>query len=399
MTEDEVSARLSGAEWMAAAQPFFAVLDGAEGRTRAVGGAVRDTILGIARTKTDIDLATELLPEAVMARARAAGMGAYPTGIEHGTVTLVKENRTAEVTTLRQDVETFGRHARVAFGTDWTADAARRDFTMNALYALADGTVFDPLGGLEDCLAHRVRFIGDADQRIAEDRLRVFRYFRFVATHGEETFDHISLSACANAASALDTVSAERVGSEMMRLLGAARCTMTLSKMVEIGVLDGAVFSRPALRVLDRLEKLGTPDAVTRLAVLLRSGAEPDRLKDGWRLSNAVVKAASRIAEASGMAEDGSLHALAYGYEDIAQEALAVAAALQDDDGVWLARSIETVRDIAPGVFPLSGSDLAQAGFAGPAIGTELRRLEALWVESGFALGREALLGKLRLPE
>lgn len=171
--------RLKSAPWLheAETQRLFALLDGAAGKTRAVGGIVRDTLLDRVRESGEIDFATELLPEEVMQRAAAAGVPAYPTGIEHGTVTLKLGTLLAEVTTLREDVETFGRHATVRFGTDWTRDAERRDFTMNALYVGQDGALFDPLGGVADCLEERVRFIGDADQRIAEDRLRVYRFF------------------------------------------------------------------------------------------------------------------------------------------------------------------------------------------------------------------------------
>ncbi|MCS6760402.1 MAG: CCA tRNA nucleotidyltransferase, partial [Candidatus Devosia euplotis] len=184
-------AALRSAEWLlrTQTQAIFAALDGARGRTRAVGGVVRDTLMEREHANPDIDLATELLPEVVLARAAAAGIAGYPTGIAHGTVTLKLGDALAEVTTLRRDIETNGRHAIVAFGTDWAADAGRRDFTLNALYCGADGTLFDPLDGVEDALAGKVRFIGDAGERIAEDGLRVYRFFRFSASHGQQQFD------------------------------------------------------------------------------------------------------------------------------------------------------------------------------------------------------------------
>ncbi|MEQ1771499.1 MAG: CCA tRNA nucleotidyltransferase, partial [Devosia sp.] len=232
--------RLKDADWLRDAETrgLFALLDGAQGRTRAVGGAVRDTLTDRQRERADLDFATELLPEEVMARAKAAGIAAYPTGIEHGTVTLRGEHLVAEVTTLREDVDTDGRHAVVKFGTDWTRDAQRRDFTLNALYVGADGELFDPLGGAEDCLAGRVRFIGNAAERIREDRLRVYRFFRFSASHGNEHFDEVGLTAVTRAAGDLDELSAERVGFEMRRMLSLPRVSKTLRAMVVAGVLS-----------------------------------------------------------------------------------------------------------------------------------------------------------------
>ena len=201
--------RISDAEWLSrpAVQAIFAALDGPDGRTRAVGGVVRDSLIGRIREHADIDMATEFLPVTVMQRAKAAGIAAYPTGIEHGTVTLRLDETTVEVTTLRQDVVTDGRHAQVQFGTDWVADAERRDFTLNALYCDADGRLFDPLGGAGDLLNGRVRFIGDAARRIAEDGLRVYRFFRFSASHGGEQFDAEGLAACRDAADDLEHIS------------------------------------------------------------------------------------------------------------------------------------------------------------------------------------------------
>jgi poly(A) polymerase len=234
MSLEPYSARLRQAGWLTGpeTQQLLRMLDGGSGRTRAVGGIVRDTLLGLPRANTDVDFATELTPDEVVARAGTHGASAYPTGIDHGTVTLRLGTVVAEVTTLREDIETDGRRAVVKFGTDWARDAARRDFTLNALYAGIDGTLFDPLGGLPDLLAGRVRFIGDAAQRIEEDRLRVYRFFRFSASHGAEKLDPDGLAACEAAASRLGSVSAERVGSEMMRMLGLRRVANTLKAMV-----------------------------------------------------------------------------------------------------------------------------------------------------------------------
>lgn len=396
---DDALKRLAGAEWLAVARPFFACLDGTEGRTRAVGGIVRDTLLGRPRGTTDIDMATELAPEEVMARGEAAGLGVYPTGIAHGTITLVHEGQTVEVTTLRRDVETFGRHAKVAFGADWIEDARRRDFTMNALYCGPDGRLFDPLDGLADCLDRRVRFIGDADARITEDRLRVYRYFRFVASHGEQRFDDGALAACVRAAGTLDALSAERVGGEMMRLLAQPRCAETLGAMVAAGVLSDVFFGPEALAGLGHLEDMPVAvDAETRLAVLAVFGHPVDRLRDMWRLSNATMNRITDLADAGRLARAGAWAELSYRHAQTKREGIAVAAAAGRKDSGWVAEALEAVERYAPGAFPISGADLIGLRMKpGPAIGAELARLEKAWIESGFRLDRDGLLAQARL--
>ncbi|RYE58326.1 MAG: CCA tRNA nucleotidyltransferase, partial [Hyphomicrobiales bacterium] len=290
------------AEWLerAETQAIFAALDGREGRTRAVGGIVRDTLMGRLRPESDIDMATELLPVVVMQRAKAAGIDAYPTGIEHGTVTLRLNTTTVEVTTLRRDVETDGRHAQVQFGTDWVEDAKRRDFTLNALYCGFDGSLFDPLNGAGDALNNRVCFIGNAAQRIAEDGLRVYRFFRFSASHGGEKLDAEGLAACQEAADRLDHLSAERVGSEMLRILGLHKIALTIAVMNEIGLLR---LSRDELASVLRYEVLGGQDPAARLALI--SGGSVDTLQSAWRLSNTIADAARNVRDAATlMAED-----------------------------------------------------------------------------------------------
>lgn len=394
MNREAALARLRRAPWLEAAQPFFACLDGAEGRTRMVGGIVRDTLLGFEGGRPDIDMASELLPDQVAERGRAAGMNVHPTGVDHGTITLAHNGRTAEVTTLRRDVETFGRKARVVFGTDWTEDASRRDFTMNALYCGPEGELFDPLGGLEDCLSGRVRFIGNPDVRIAEDRLRVYRYFRFVVSHGNQGFDENALAACQRSADDLGALSAERVGHEMMRLMSHRRCALTLEKMASMGMLSGELFSVPALAALEAMEVFAVPvDAEMRLALMGVLGAPTSSLRDKWRLSNATTARIGRLAGAAELARQDKLGELAYRYPDDREAGLAIVAALDRKPENWLAERSETVRAIAPGKFPLSGSDLVSAGYrSGPALGAELQRLEKLWIESGFSLDRTALL-------
>ncbi|WP_332693856.1 CCA tRNA nucleotidyltransferase [Devosia sp.] len=385
---------LRSAEWLwrAETQAILLALDGAKRRTRAVGGAVRDTIMGRQREAADIDLATELLPEEVIERARAADIAFYPTGIDHGTVTLKLGETLAEVTTLRRDVETDGRRAVVAFGTDWVEDARRRDFTLNALYCAADGTLYDPLGGADDARNGIIRFIGDAAQRIGEDGLRVYRFFRLSASHGDEQFDSTGLAACAAAVTQLDHLSRERVGSEILRMLGLPKIVRTLAQMSEIGLLtlDG-----PVLAALEAYEKLGGSSAAARLALI--AGDRLDAAKQEWRLAKDTVNFARAIANAADLLADDRVAEAAYRHGEASVEGLAIAAVL----GNWgPARLAEAARLLAATVvppFPVSGHDLAGLGMTpGPDMGRELARLEQAWIESGFTLGKVELLALVR---
>lgn len=387
-------ARLREAGWLrdAALQDIFLLLEGERGATRAVGGLVRDTILDLPRAGTDIDLATVLVPDKVVARARAAGVGVHPTGLAHGTVTLVHGGRSVEVTTLREDVETDGRHAVVRFGTDWAADAGRRDFTLNALYADMDGTLFDPLGGLSDCIEGRVRFIGDARRRIAEDGLRVYRFFRFSASHGGERLDPEGLEAVAEAVGRLDHLSAERVGAEMRRMLALRRVGGVLEAMAGIGLVP---FSAAVLEGLRRYERQAAdPGFSGRLALLLEE-ADGQALKARWRLSNAELGAALALREAAGLIEALRFHEAVYRHPGRLGEALDVAAARARWSGAGKAAMRDRLLAVDPRPFPVTGADLLGLGLRpGPALGATLARLERDWIESGFALDRAALLAR-----
>lgn len=385
--------RITDAEWLSrpAVQAIFAVLDGRDGRTRAVGGVVRDSLIGRIREHTDIDMATELLPVTVMQRAKAAGIAAYPTGIEHGTVTLRLDETTVEVTTLRQDVVTDGRHAQVRFGTDWVADAERRDFTLNALYCDADGRLFDPLGGAADLLNGRVRFIGDAARRIAEDGLRVYRFFRFSASHGGEQFDAEGLAACRDAADDLDHISRERIGSEMMRMLALPRVGKTLGVMDKLGLLCMEPGALPALL---RYEAMGGRSAISRLALLGREGLE--RRQADWRLSKAVKAKADRVAEAARLLRNGDLGWAAYRFGEDAVEGLAVAAAEQDWPRERLSEMARDLGRLPVAPLPVNGADLENRGMKpGPEMGAALAILERAWVESDFSLAKDALMERI----
>lgn len=380
---------LRDAEWLnrGETQAIFAALDGDRRRTRAVGGVVRDTIMGRSHGG-DIDMATELLPDEVIARARAAGIASYPTGIDHGTVTLRLGDTLAEVTTLRRDVETDGRHAVVAFGTDWVEDAKRRDFHLNALYCAADGTLYDPLGGVEDARSGLVRFIGDAAQRIAEDGLRVYRFFRLSASHAGERLDPEGLTACAAAVGHLDHLSRERVGAEVMRMLALPKVAMSLAVMSEIGLLP---LRDAVLRALVAYESVGGRSPGTRLTLI--AGDDLEGFQLAWRLSNETIATARSVAQAAGLFADDRIAEAAYRHGETAVEGLAAAAAL----GQWgVGRLSEAARVLGATIvppFPINGHDLAGLGIVpGPALGQELARLERAWIESGFALSKGELL-------
>ncbi len=395
MKAADIVGRLKTADWLVRqeTQQLWALLEGEAGRTRAVGGIVRDTLLDRPRERTDIDFATELLPHEIALIAERAGVAVHPTGIEHGTVTVRLGSLVAEVTTLREDVETDGRRAVVKFGTDWRRDAGRRDFTLNALYATMDGELFDPLGGLEDCFAGKVRFIGDPAQRIAEDRLRVYRFFRFSASHGGEKFDPDGLAACRDAAGRLGAVSAERIGSEIKKMLGLPRVAVTLRSMVEAGILH---LSQESIRLLHSYERRARrPDVSARLALIIaETGGR--QLKSMWRLSNDDVAAAETILTTAQLLREYELYEAAYRHPAALADAVEVATVLADWTDAGRAAVTEQLESLDVPRFPLSGGDLVQLGMRpGRALGAELERLEQLWIESGFALDRDALLEKV----
>ncbi len=291
MTASERTARL-GAPWLHAAplRDLLAALDGDGEEARVVGGAVRNALLG--EPHGDIDIATTAVPDEVMRRVQAAGFKPVPTGIEHGTITAVAAGRPFEITTLREDVETFGRHAKVAFGRSWRRDAERRDFTMNALSAARDGTIYDYVGGLADIAGRRVRFIGDAGTRIAEDYLRILRFFRFHAAYGEGPPDPDGVAACIAGRGGLEQLSRERVRMELIKLVLARSAVPALTVMTEAGLLDLVIGGVPLLASIANMVKLEAalslaPDPVRRLGALVVSVVEDaQRLRERLRLAN-----------------------------------------------------------------------------------------------------------------
>lgn len=366
-------------------------LDGEAGGARVVGGLVRDTILDVPRARADIDVATEVLPEEAMRRLTASGYGVVPTGLSHGTITANRNGLVVEVTTLRRDVETDGRHARVKFGTDWTADAERRDFTINALYVGLSGALFDPLGGLADCLTGRVRFIGNPRRRIAEDGLRVYRFFRFSASHAGERFDPDGLEACAQAVGTLGHLAAERIGSEMRRMLALPRMSASLRKMTEIGLISLLPKTVAALQAYER--QVASPSLGARLALLI-DRADGGDLQASWRLSNDEMTAARTILRAADLIANLNLHEAVYKYLTVIPEALDVASVRSGWGEAGKSAVRARLMEIRLRPFPISGSDLVGLGLKpGRHLGQELARLERRWIDSGFTLTRNDLLG------
>ncbi|MFN3937587.1 MAG: CCA tRNA nucleotidyltransferase [Gemmobacter sp.] len=376
------------ADWIGRA-PTRAVcraLEAAGHRALFVGGCVRNAILGL--PVADVDIATDAHPGEVVELATAAGLKAVPTGIDHGTVTVVAEGIPHEVTTFRRDIETFGRHARVAFSTEVAEDAARRDFTMNALYAAPDGRVIDPLGGLPDLLARRVRFVGDPSTRIAEDYLRILRFFRFHAWYGDpaQGIDAEGLAACATMAEGIGRLSRERVGAEMRRLLSAPDPGPAVAAMTSTGVLNRVLpGSDPAaLPRLVHLEAGRSPRWLSRLAVLGGTG-EAEALRLSRSEAAELHRIRSELDSGRGPAE--------LGYRlgpDLAQDVMLCRAALAGTD-----LSEDDAAQIAAGAvarFPLRAADL-MPGLQGPALGAALRAAENRWIASDFRLGRDELLG------
>jgi len=400
---------LKDAEWLKRPQVarVFSALSKEGVTTRAVGGAVRNTLLRL--PVTEIDLATTALPDRVMALARAAGLKAVPTGIEHGTVTVIVDGMPFEVTTLRRDVETYGRHATVAFTEDWEKDARRRDFTLNALYADRDGTVLDPIGGFGDLVEGRVRFIGDAEERIKEDYLRILRFFRFNAHYGKGSLDPDGLSACVKLRAGLGRLSAERVAGELRRILVAPQAVRAIEALFDYGLLTELLAGVPRMTRFARLaaaeEALGlAPDAALRLAALAVFVEEDAaRLAQRFRLSNAdqaVLLLSACDHDTGELPEEAAARRALYQLGPCKFEAHVLLASADEgispDDQRWRRALLLADRWQAP-EFPLRGPDITALGdVKGPQIGDMLRRLEAEWIASDFRLDRDALLAKAR---
>jgi poly(A) polymerase len=397
---------LNAAAWLktGALPRLLEVLDRDGEEARVVGGAVRNALLGM--PIHEIDVATTAVPEEVVRRVQAAGFKPVPTGIEHGTVTVVIDKHPFEVTTLRQDVETYGRHAKVAFGRDWKTDAERRDFTINALSAGRDGTVYDYVGGLADLAERRVHFIGEPRQRIAEDYLRILRFFRFHAAYGAGGHPYSEgIAACIAGRDGLDALSRERVRMEVMKLVVAPQAVPTLISMADAGLLLRVLGGVSYLASFENMAKVEAaiglaPDPVRRLGALgVLIAEDAEHLWQKLRLTNIEHERLASLAEgwrrmSLGVGKHGA-RALLYrlGPQHFTDHALLAWArsVASSSDTDWHALTTLPQRWTAP-VFPLKAADFIKRGVEkGPALGAAMREAEAAWIAAGFPTGADAL--------
>ena len=388
---------LGDAGWLVRgeAAPLLKLLDSEREQARIVGGAVRNALLRL--PVHEIDIATTALPDEVVRRVEAAGWKAVPTGIEHGTVTVLIAGKPFEVTTLRRDIETYGRKAKVVFGRDWVVDATRRDFTINALSLSADGQVHDHVGGLADLIARRVRFIGDPNQRIAEDYLRILRFFRFHAWYAEGAPDPVGLHACIRGRAGIDSLSRERIRAELLKLLLAPHATPTLALMTETGLLGNVLGGAARLASFEKMVKVEAAvalesDPVRRLgAVGVWVAEDGERLAQRLRLSNADAERLTalegwwRVSLKSG---GTSARALLYGMgpQHFVDQVLVAwsRSAASAADPAWCALAKLPRTWTAP-EFPLKAADFMARGFAaGPALGAAMRAAEQAWIAADF---------------
>jgi tRNA nucleotidyltransferase/poly(A) polymerase len=401
--------RLDTAPWLVepATQAVLACIAAGGHEARVVGGAVRNALLGI--PVTDIDIATTARPETVVALAAASGFRVLPTGLQHGTVTVIVDRHPFEVTTLRVDVESHGRHATVAFTDDWSADAARRDFTINAMYCGADGSVHDTVGGYQDLRLRRVRFINDPTVRIREDYLRILRFFRFFATYATGVPDREALAAATRERAGLARLSAERIRAELLKLLAAPRALDAVASMAEAGVLTEVLPVAPRRNTLARLAAIEAalgrpPDPVLRLAALTVASCEDaPRLSARLRLSG---EEAARLALAGQAAEEPlafddrtaarrRLYRVgAAGFADLVL--LNWAAQAVAEDSIEARALLSLAVPAAVPVLPVSGRDLLARGVAaGPRVGEVLRALETWWIAHDFPTDPARIAGEV----
>ena len=399
--EDSFSEVLPGGppRWMgtAATRKVLDALKEGGRPARFVGGCVRDTLMG--RPIADIDIATPMRPDAVIDAVSAAGLKAIPTGLDHGTVTVVADGQPFEVTTLRRDVETDGRRAVVAFTEDWQEDAARRDFTINALSADEDGRVYDYFGGIEDARTGRVRFVGDPIRRIEEDVLRLLRFFRFYAQLGTPPPDPAALEACRSMAGRIDTLSGERVRVEILKLLAAPDPLPAWRLMVDTEVSANTIGEPGDVDRLAGLVAIETDsDPIRRLAALLTGGSDgaarlADRLKTSRAERDRLIALADRGGRVDPAMPSRAAREMAYRLgSPVARDEILLAWAAAPRDGRFkdLASQVE---GWTPPDFPLKGRDALALGMAsGPEVGDLLQAIEEDWIAGDFEAGRKALL-------
>ncbi len=413
MANDEPGLRppsLAGAPWLIRAETR-AVLEAIERggyEARVVGGAVRNALLD--EPVKDIDVATTAVPHEVLRLAEAVHLKAIPTGIEHGTVTVIANHTPIEVTTLRRDVETFGRHARVTFTTDWAEDARRRDFTMNALYCSPDGTIHDPLRGFPDLAGRRVRFIGDPHDRIREDYLRILRFFRFTAEYAEGNPDAAGLNASVALSAGLSDLSGERIRAELLRLLTASHAAETLAVMDEAGLVERVLSSRGDLNLLCRVISIEqaldrSADAQLRLGAL--AAARPGgalALRDRLKLSGTEFERLARMAmpdksfDPATPEREAKAFLYRHGSEAFTDGAILAWARSGDppNHAQRLARLTLPAHWQSPAL-PVRGTDVMALGVAeGPAVGQVVRAFEDWWIAEDFPADASVLAAALQ---
>lgn len=384
-------------DWLSSPQTktLIKAFAGQSEKIRFVGGAIRDYLLET--SAQDVDVATTLLPQDSLELLQKSGIRAIPTGIKHGTITAVIDSKNFEITTLRRDVACDGRHADVEFTDDWREDAARRDFTMNALYLSVDGELFDYFGGVDDTRAGRVCFIGDARDRIAEDYLRILRFFRFFAYYGKGEADKTALAACTQFASEIKSLSGERIQHEMLKLLAAPAPFVALELMQNTGVLEQVCGFKCRPLSSDKFE---VKQNHLRLALLILSAEIPptqalELLSARWKLSSDLKKSLllyiSRIHDISpSLSIAQQKHLIrTLGAEDFSSLVL-LKMALKPDKNYIDMQSLAASWEIP--VMPINGSDLIEAGIKeGKELGEKLSKLEKLWEESDYKLTKEEL--------
>lgn len=381
--------RLPDAEWQHAdgLKKILAALDDTYGGPRYVGGAVRDTLLGL--PVSDVDIATTLLPKEVMNRLEASGIKAIPTGIEHGTVTAAVAGKNYEITTLRRDVATDGRRATVAFSTDWQEDAARRDFTINALYAAPKSAeVFDYFDGLVDLEARRLRFIGDAEQRIAEDFLRILRYFRFFARYGGGQIDATAIQACANGAHGLTALSRERIAQELIRILGLKNPVTSVDLMIQNGIFTpflpelSVSAADDLLHLVEREAHHAQPVSLPArfLALLTHDIVAVDKVAARLKLSNKMREGFTQRLGAD-IPTPANVRAIAYRADiDTARDAVMLYASDTD-----VSECLERLEQWDIPTLSIKGGELIAMKLpAGPLVAKTLQAIEAAWIQEDF---------------
>jgi poly(A) polymerase len=396
--------QLGDAAWLKddAVVRLLALLDRGGEEARVVGGAVRNDLMRL--PVGEIDIATTAVPQEVIRRAEAAGLKARPTGVEHGTVTVVVDGRPFEVTTLRIDIETYGRKAKVVFGRDWATDAARRDFTINALSVSADGKIYDYVGGLADIAARKVRFIGEPEKRIVEDYLRILRFFRFHAHYGEGAPDAAGLLACIRARGGLETLSRERVRMELSKLLIGPHPAATLAVMAECGILGMVLGGVPYLASFENVVKAeaaigAVPDGTRRLGALgVHVMEDAERLSQRLRLSNAEVERLLRLEywwRVTPAAGEHASRTLLYLLGPVSFTDRVLVAWARSNAGAadksWHDLATLPQHWTAP-LFPLKAADFFSRGVPkGPAMGAALRAAEQAWIDADFPSDRAAI--------